>query len=177
MEEKSWKKWELAGLFFTIGCGNALHFLYEWTGKSAVAAVFSCVNESTWEHMKLLAVPWTVWTLLEAVFHHRGPRDAPARFGGLLAGLAVIPVLYYTYRGITGENVDLVNILIFQLSVLSAWGVTRLLRRRQRASGRAWQAVGLLLHLALWGLFVWWTWAPPRLPLFCDPLRGTFGRG
>lgn len=176
MVDQSWKKWELAGLFFAIACGNTLHFLYEWTGKSAVAALFSSVNESTWEHMKLLAVPWTVWTLLEAVFHHSGPRDALARFIGLLAGMAVIPVLYYTYQGITGENIDLVNILIFQLAVLLAWGVTRLLRRRQKVSGRARQAVGVLLHLALWGLFVWWTWAAPHLPIFRDPLHGTFGR-
>lgn len=176
MEDRSWKKWELAGLFFAIGCGNALHFLYEWTGRSAVAAVLSSVNESAWEHMKLLAVPWTVWTLLEALAHRRGTRDALARFVGLLAGAAAIPVLYYTYRGITGENIDLVNILIFQLAVLASWGVTRLLRRRCKAPGRGRQTAGVLLHLALWGLFIWWTWAPPHLPLFCDPLSGTFGR-
>jgi hypothetical protein len=34
--------------------GTILHFLYDWSGKSRLVAVFSGVNESTWEHMKLL---------------------------------------------------------------------------------------------------------------------------
>lgn len=57
MKERHWLRWEVAGLFVVIAAGNLLHFVYEWSGESPVAAVFSGVNESTWEHMKLLAVP------------------------------------------------------------------------------------------------------------------------
>ena len=57
MKQKNWKKWELAGLFFAIATGNLLHFVYDWSGESLVAAVISGVNESTWEHMKLLFLP------------------------------------------------------------------------------------------------------------------------
>ena len=36
-----------------ILAGCALHFLYEWL-PSAITALFSPVNESLWEHVKLV---------------------------------------------------------------------------------------------------------------------------
>ena len=34
---------------------------------------------------------------------------------------------------------------------------------------------GLLILLGLWALFVWWTYDPPQLPLFTDPVTGQTG--
>ena len=175
MRGRNWQKWELIGLLVTIAAGNLLHFVYDWTGGSVVAAVFSAVNESVWEHMKLLAVPWILWTVVQAVAVGRGPVFS-ARTAGLLAGLAAIPVLYYTYTGALGRNVSLVNILIFQLAVLLAYGVSFSLQKRRRLDGLAWQAGAVLVLLVLAALFVWWTFAPPSLPLFVDPSTGLAGR-
>ena len=46
--------WETAGFLFTAAVGALLHFSYDWSGGTVLAAAFSAVNESTWEHMKLL---------------------------------------------------------------------------------------------------------------------------
>ena len=48
--------WQLVGFAFTALGGTLLHFLYDWTNNNIVAA-FTAVNESTWEHMKLLYFP------------------------------------------------------------------------------------------------------------------------
>lgn len=175
MRGRNWQKWEFIGLLVTIAAGNLLHFVYDWTGGSPVAAVFSAVNESVWEHMKLLAVPWILWTVVQAAAVGRGPVFS-ARTAGLLAGLAAIPVLYYTYTGALGRNVSLVNILIFQLAVLLAYAVSFSLQKRRRLDGLAWQAGAVLVLLVLAALFVWWTFAPPSLPLFVDPSTGLAGR-
>ena len=55
--EKRLFYWELAGALFTAALGTLLHFTYDWSGGWSVAAAFSAVNESTWEHMKLLFFP------------------------------------------------------------------------------------------------------------------------
>ena len=34
--------------------GTIGHFLFEWTGENAIVGLFFPVNESTWEHLKLL---------------------------------------------------------------------------------------------------------------------------
>ena len=36
-------------------------------------------------------------------------------------------------------------------------------------------ALGLLLLLGVWALAVWWTYDPPQLPLFTDPITGQTG--
>ena len=49
--------------------GTLLHFLYEFSGKNFLVAIFSAVNESVWEHLKLsfyplallMLVPLTGW--------------------------------------------------------------------------------------------------------------------
>jgi hypothetical protein len=46
--------WQLAGFAATSLGGTLLHFLYEWLGEAVWIAPLSGVNESTWEHMKLL---------------------------------------------------------------------------------------------------------------------------
>ena len=65
--------------------------------------------------MKLLAVPWLVWTVV-TIAANRCAASVLPRAIGLLAGLAAIPALFYTYTGILGKSIDVVNILIFQAS-------------------------------------------------------------
>ena len=60
-------KWEWIGFLFTAAAGVAGHFLYDWSGRSAIVAAFAAVNESTWEHMKLLFVPVFLFTMLEFI--------------------------------------------------------------------------------------------------------------
>lgn len=175
MGQRNWRRWEVAGLFFAIAVGNLLHFVYEWSGEHVIAAPFSGVNESTWEHMKLLAVPWIAWTAVELAAGCGGGLLGP-RTVGLLAGLTAIPALYYTYTGALGVNSSLVNIIIFQLAVLLAFGVSFSLRRRRRLSGRLWQILGGAVLVSVTALLIWWTFAPPLLPLFVDPVTGLAGR-
>ena len=45
--------YELAGIVFTVIIGTMLHFTFELSGNQPVVGVFSAVNESVWEHLKL----------------------------------------------------------------------------------------------------------------------------
>ena len=64
--------WELIGFLFVGVMGVLLHFLYEWSGGNLIAALVSGVNESTWEHMKLLFVPTVLFTVVQVFFIGRG---------------------------------------------------------------------------------------------------------
>lgn len=127
-KERERRTLETAGMLFTLLFGNLLHFVYDWTGQAGWAAYLSAVNESTWEHMKLLAVPWLVWTIV-TIAVNRCAASALPRAIGLLVGLAAIPALFYTYTGILGKSVGVVNILIFQAAVLLAYFVSASLQR------------------------------------------------
>ena len=176
MKQRTWQRWELAGLFFTIAAGNLLHFVYEWSGKHPAAALISGTNESTWEHMKLLAVPWILWTVIQALaLRSSGIPVLAGRAAGLLAGVSAIPILFYTYVGIWGKSISLMNIIIFQLAVLLAYGVSTAILRHRILSGAVWQVLGAAVLVLAAVLFAWWTFAPPQLPIFIDPVSGAAG--
>ena len=91
------RRWEIVGFIATGLFGTLLHFVYEWTGGNRVIAVFSAVNESTWEHMKLLFFPALLFTMVQlAAAKERDGALPAARAVGVTAGLALIPTLYYT---------------------------------------------------------------------------------
>ena len=171
---QKWRTWEMAGLFAALLLGNTLHFVYDWTGQARWAAYLAATNESTWEHMKLLAVPWVLFSLVEYIALRTDGVAAP-RAAGLLAGLAAIPTLFYTYKGIVGQGYMIVDILIFQVSVLLAFWVSRVLQKGRRLAGGAWTVTGLLVLLGIWAMFLLFTFQPPELAIFIDPVTGTRG--
>ena len=165
--------WELAGFLWTGAVGTLLHFLYDWSGKSTWAAPVSPVNESVWEHMKLLFVPLFLFTLVQLCFMGRTESNLLAvRSVSALTGLALIPVLYYTYTGALGLHLLWADIVIFFLADLVLfWLDYRLLSRGRCFAG--WQQ--LLGAAALWALafcFVWCTFRPPALPMWQSPETG-----
>ena len=171
-------RWQLGGFLFVCAAGTALHFLYQWSGESVAAAPFAAVNESVWEHMKLLFWPMLLWAGAErAVLGGYSRGFWPAKALGTLLGLALIPALYYTYTGALGVSVMWVDIAIFFVAAAAAFlAETRMLARDWRCRGGA-RASALVLLLLLSAAFVLCTVVPPRVPLFRDPVTGFYGLG
>lgn len=98
--------WPLAGFLTVSALGTLAHFAYEWSGKQLLAGAFCAVNESTWEHMKLLFFPALLFTMIQIAAARERDGAIPAvRAVSITAGLLLIPVLYYTYTGILGCHV------------------------------------------------------------------------
>ena len=171
-------RWQLGGFLFVCAAGTALHFLYQWSGENQVAAAFSAVNESTWEHMKLLFFPLFLFSVVQVwVLGGYSRGFWPAKALGILLGLALIPALYYTYTGALDVSVMWVDIAIFFVAAAAAFlAETRMLARDWRCRGGA-RASALVLLLLLSAAFVLCTFVPPRFPLFRDPVTGFYGLG
>ena len=167
--------WQFAGFALSSLGGTLLHFVYEWTG-SLWAAPFSGVNESTWEHMKLLYFPLFLFALVQSRYF----RDVPAfwcvKLRGALAGLILIPVLFYTYNGAVGKSPDWLNIAIFFAATAATYGVEwRLFRQDSLSCHRPKAALVTLCAVGV--LFVVFTFWPPHIGLFRDPVTGGYGVG
>ena len=69
-----------------------------------MAAAFAAVNESTWEHMKLLFFPLFLFSVVQLCCLGRTyPNFLAVRGVSTLTGVLLIPVLYYTYSGAVGD--------------------------------------------------------------------------
>ena len=166
--------WQAGGFAAVSVGGTLLHFLYEWTGSRLWVAPFSGVNESTWEHMKLLYLPMLLVALVQSRFLRTYPHFWCVKLTGTVVGLCLIPILFYTYNGAVGPSPDWLNITFFFVAAAGAFLLeTHLLRRNAFPRCRPRVAVAALVGLGM--LFVVFTFAPPRLPLFRDPLTGDFG--
>ena len=165
---KSLKIYFAAGVIFSAVLGTLSHFFYEWSGQNPVVALFSPVNESTWEHMKLVFFPILVWSLLlPAGIRKEFPAMQCAILIGGLLGTWLVPVLFYTYSGILGRNLALIDIGIFYTAVLAAFWTARKLRDSERVE-KACPFILFISAVMLLAFFLF-TFAPPDIGLFAEP--------
>jgi hypothetical protein len=173
--KKSIPVWQMAGYIFTAILGTLLHFFFDWTGGSIIAALFSAVNESIWEHMKLLYYPMFLFALVEYRYWGRGMENFwCVKLVGQLVGLAFIPVLYYTYTGTLGVEADWFNIAIFFLAAaLSFFLETKLFQEEWNC--RLNQKTVFFFLWLIGVIFTIFTFRTPQIPFFRDPVTGTYG--
>ena len=170
--------WEFIGFGFVCLLGTVGHFLYAWTGENRTVGAFFAVNESTWEHMKLLYVPYFLYILAECFSLAREMENfLSAKAAGALSGTIAIPLIYYFLSGIFGRLPEWAGISIFFLCAAIAFAVSHRIMKHDLLRGVAWQAAGFLLLWWLLILFVWCTFHPPAIPLFRDPATGLYGMG
>ncbi len=172
--KKSTGLWQLMGFGVSSLLGTLFHFLYELLGEAAWVAPISGVNESTWEHMKLLFFPMLLFAIVQSFFFRERADFWCIKLRGILLGLLLIPVIFYTYNGVIGPSPDFVNIAIFFVAAAAAYLYeARLFGRSERSCSSPGFALFLLLVIAF--LFVLFTFVTPTLAIFRDPLTGTYG--
>lgn len=151
---------------FVCFLGVLFHFTYEWSGNNLIVSFFSAINESTWEHLKLLFFPMLILTILQA---RRYSADDTtwlySRTLGMLAGMSFIVVTFYTIWGVLGRLIDVINIAIYFAGVLVAFLI-------QEKTSKENLSLGVSTCIAIWIgltiLFVIFTVHAPNLGLFYD---------
>ena len=164
----------IIGYFAVTVLGTILHFVYEWSGTNMLVGLFSAVNESTWEHMKLAFYPMLIFSVIFMALYYRQPSRREALPAGCTAAnlaestlLAtwLIPVMFYTYSGILGFNVAFIDIAIFFISVLLGFIH---LWKLQNNDGCGCYGFLVIAMVQLIAFFVF-TNNPPALGLFIPP--------
>jgi hypothetical protein len=118
------KIYTLIGFVFVLIFGTLAHFVYEWTDENFVVGLFVPVNESTWEHMKLVFFPMLVYgAFMDNRLSKSYPCLLPALCIGMLVGTWLVAILFYSYSGILGFNVLALDLAVFVVSVLVAFWV------------------------------------------------------
>ena len=166
--------WQSGGFIFVSAFGTLLHFLYDWLGEAIWIAPFSGVNESTWEHIKLFFWPAFIFAIIQSFFFKDRQDFWCIKRRGILLGMIMIPTLFYTLNGVIGTLPSWVNISIFFISAAIAYiyearlfNAENIICKNQKIN------IAILCIIAL--LFVIFTFTPPELEIFRDPLTGTYG--
>ncbi len=156
-----------------IGCIN--HFLYKLSGCNPIVGMVTPINESTWEHLKLLFFPYILYTITEFFIYGRHINGFLfSRIKGLLAGLIFIPAGFYTYTAILGNNFFLADILLFFTAVYLSFRISTASIGRKTKTGISRTLSALLLIAGITILFIGFTLYPPSAPLFESSSAITF---
>lgn len=158
----------IIGAIFVLITGTLAHFLYRWSGNNTFVGLFVPINESIWEHMKLLFFPMLLCSsVIVLKCREKYPCIAPSFCFGILAGTLLIPVLYYAYTYILGKNFFILDISVFILSVLTAFWLSYKLALSCKLMPYTFLLYGLLC--IFFACFIVFTYYPPELELFEDP--------
>jgi len=168
------RTWQIITVIICIILGIVLHFTYEWSGENFIVGLFSAVNESTWEHLKLIYYPFLVMAIIGYfVIGKRSNNYWFAQAVGILVSIMFTLVFFYTYTGIIGINFAWLNIATFIISVILGGYVTyKTLKSRKSYNA---ELVSIIFLVILFLSFILYTFTPPKIQLFEPPVIGVCG--
>lgn len=167
--------WQVAGFFFSSIVGVLLHFLYDWTGERILVALFSAVNESIWEHMKILFFSLLFFSIIQSKYSKETYENFwCAKLVGIMMGVLLIPMIYYTYTGIFGISLDWFNIFIFFISVAVSYYIEIKIMQSAQEMCVSQEIAKSILCIVVF-VFMIFTLFPPQIMIFQDPVTGTYG--
>lgn len=159
------KKRYITAFILTVLAGAALHLAYP-LAETPLVGLFAPVNESVWEHLKLIFWPF----LAAGFFLTRGKEDQMRAWSGILSAQLLMPLAlcgtYYLLACGFAFSALWADILLYVLVLAVGFS----LAYRAEKSGRIAYLSGVLVILV--GLFgaalILFTLAPPELPIFTE---------
>ena len=193
---KFYKKYVIIGFFIVGMLGTLFHFVYDWSGQVWFVGLFVPVNESTWEHMKLLFIPmllyiticfWFVRKKIDQNYisnkngkgiidNKKEKSDELSKiiYTGLfvnIVGTWSIPFLFYGYMGILGFEVAWIDISTFFIAVFIAFGLQyHILINSHKKQTMNCGKILLIVNLIQFIAFVLLTYHPLGFGIFVSPV-------
>lgn len=162
------KRHTIIGIIFVLITGTLSHFVYEWSDNNTLAGFLFPINESVWEHMKLVFFPMLLYSFyMIAKLDSDFPCIAATTMFGVLLGTFLVPILFYTYSGILGYTTRFFDIGTFVVSVLISFFV--IYKLTQSCKLTPYEAAFKTLVLVMAMCFFLFTYQPLDIGIFAEP--------
>lgn len=166
------RMYNFIGIFVILLIAGPLHFAYEWSGENFLMSLVAPVNESIWEHLKMVYWPTLLWWVTGYVlFRHRkalsGIRWFQSMAVSIIFNMLIIVLWYYTWSGALGIEATWVNfssMISVVIGQLLAVHVYRVAKPRW-----IYFIPGVFIMLSLAFMSGYFTYYPPALPMFISP--------
>lgn len=157
------KKEIIIGSIFIFLLGSLFHFTYDISNQNLFVGLFSSVNESIFEHTKLIIYPIIIWYII-VYLKNKDSIKKNYYFSSMIVNILIsfilIPVLYYSYTCSMGISSLIIDLIIFYISGLS--GLTIASKYYYQNINLPWRLLLLIVII----LFTVGTYFPPNIPFF-----------
>ena len=165
---------QISGFIIVCIAGTLGHFIFRWSGENKIIALLFSVNESPWEHLKLLFFPFLAFTVFTAIRFKQDKFNVFfANCVSVYLGMWSILSYYYTFSSASGKASEFINISSFFIGVAIAFIISYFLINNSVGRGIPnYFALVILIITSL--VFFLFTFKPPFIPLFQDPQTMTY---
>lgn len=162
------EKWILLGILVIFLQGSFLHFAYQLSGKQPLIGLLVPINESVWEHTKMVLLPIILWWIIYYIIMNKKEKINKdkwftAALLSLIITIVMIPLLYYFYTQAFGVEFLIADIIILLVSVM--FGQLFGLHYYKHGKGINANFVVILFCIIIC-VFMLFTTYPPDFPMF-----------
>lgn len=162
------------GIIVIYIVGTLLHFTYELSHHNKIVAIFSAVNESTWEHIKICMTPTLLWSIYEIIEYGFDSNFIIAKSLCLLTIILLIPLLFYSYTLFTKKSILFIDVICFYITVICSQLVFKYIIDLNNLSDiYLYLSIGLLI-IELFA-YLYLTFRPQKNFIFKDPITKRYG--
>ena len=99
--------------------GTIFHFAYEFSGRNILVALFSAVNESIWEHIKIACMSIYIVSFIKMAIKEKRDKNLwISLFFKIISIIIIIPIFFYSYRSILGIEVLYLDLIILYIAII-----------------------------------------------------------
>lgn len=173
MDNTKIRNYQIASAIFVCILGTLLHFTYKFFGENNFVASFSAVNESVWEHLKLLFFPMLLTTIIGYFYIGKNaPNFLCSKMLGIIISMLFIIIFFYTYTGIIGKSILFIDITSFFVAVILGEYLSYKLMITNFECNNI---IAIIILTIILICFVVFTYFPPNIELFKDPVTNQYG--
>ena len=154
--------------------GTLAHFLYDLCGHNKFIGLFTAVNESTWEHIKIALTPILLCGLYDGAAYGQNPNYFLAKCVSLLIPILIIPCIFYGYKSLSKKPILLIDIVTFYLVIFLAQFSFKIIIDSPGLP-YVFDYIGCLSTFVIFGAYSVLTLMPLKLFIFKDPITKKYG--
>ena len=169
------KKIKIIGVFVIMGLSVLSHFMYEWFNNFVFSILFP-VNESIWEHMKLLVTPVLIYAFIEYfIYRKKGIKFNNFSISysiSIIVGIVSYLIVYLPIDHFFGHNMIISIALLFLDYILISYISYSILNTRFIKYS---EVIGILLIIIIYFIFYYLTYYPVHSYIFYDTKDKLYG--
>lgn len=170
------KKIKIIGTLTIFTLTFLYHFLYEWFPNPIFSVLFP-VNESIWEHMKLLYTGILSWGLIEIILLKKNKinyNNYPCQlFLTAFTSIIVYLILYLPIYNLIGEKLIISISLLFIVILLEQILSYYLLKQKKETD--ILDKISIILIILFYMILLNLTYDPPKNYIFYDTVENKYG--
>lgn len=175
----NFRRFLLLGIPVQIILGILLHFIFNFTRQNMLIGIIAPVNESVFEHLKLIFFPASVWWIIGWIIYGKRCTLDPNRYlagcaANCFMGVIIVVAGHYMVKGMFGKAGVIFDIALFIIAV-AIGAFCGFCVNKYSVIGIGGVFLSFVILLLLLTSFILFTFAPPHIPFFRDFQTGEYG--